>query len=135
MVETVPLHRATCACASPGKLYTYPDVVVVCGEPEFSDNRTDTITNPVLIIEVLTHSTAADDRGTKAAQYRKMESLQELVFVAQLEPSVEIYRKRLDEWVFTESAGLESTCRFESVNCELPLAGIYDRVTFTPGLL
>ena len=119
-----------------GSLYTYPDVVVVCGEPKFLDNRTDTITNPVLIIEVLSQSTEAYDRGAKATQYRKMESLRELVFVAQLEPSVEIYRKRSEnEWVLSESAGLESTCRFDSVDCELPLSGIYDRVTFTPGLL
>jgi Uma2 family endonuclease len=71
-----------------GKLYTYPDVVVLCGEPKFLDNRTDTVTNPVLIIEVLSESTEAYDRGTKATQYRKMESLQELVFVEQIEPRV-----------------------------------------------
>jgi Uma2 family endonuclease len=119
-----------------GKLYTYPDVVVVCGEPKFLDNRTDTIMNPVLIIEVLSQSTEAYDRGAKATQYRRMESLQELVFVAQIEPRIEIYRKRSEnEWVLSESAGLESTCRFESIDCELPLSGIYDRVTFTPGLL
>jgi Uma2 family endonuclease len=119
-----------------GKLYTYPDVVVVCGEPKFLDNRTDTVTNPVLIVEVLSPSSEAYDRGAKATQCRRMESLQELVFVAQIEPRVEIYRKRsANEWVLSESAGLESTCRFDSVDCELPLAGIYDRVTFTPGLL
>jgi len=62
--------------------------------------------------------------------------LRELVFVAQVEPRVEIYRKgSASEWVLSEAAGLESTCRFESVDCELPLAGIYDQVAFTPGLL
>jgi Uma2 family endonuclease len=119
-----------------GDLYTYPDVLVVCGEPKFHDNRTDTITNPVLIVEVLSQSTEAYDRGAKASQYRTMDSLRELVFVAQLEPRVEMYRKRpANEWVLSEAAGLESTCRFESVDCELPLAGIYDQVAFTPGLL
>ena len=119
-----------------GDLYTYPDVLMVCGKPQFHDNRTDTITNPVLIVEVLSQSTEAYDRGAKAIQYRTMESLRELVFVAQVEPRVEIYRKgSASEWVLSEAAGLESTCRFESVDCELPLAGIYDQVAFTPGLL
>jgi Uma2 family endonuclease len=113
-------------------LYTYPDVLVVCGEPKFLDNRLDTVTNPVLIVEVLSPSTEAYDRGTKAAQYRTMESLRELAFVTQTEARVEIYRKRAEnEWMLAESVGLESACRFESVECELPLAGIYDQVTFT----
>jgi len=119
-----------------GDLYTYPDVLVVCGEPKFHGNGSDTVANPVLIIEVLSPSTEAYDRGAKAIQYRTMESLRELVFVAQLEPRVEIYRKgSASEWVLSEAAGIESTCRFESVDCELPLAGIYDQVAFTPGLL
>jgi Uma2 family endonuclease len=89
-----------------------------------------------LIIEVLPPSTEAYDRGAKATQYRTMDSLRELVLVAQLEPRIEIYRKRsANEWVLTEAASLESTCRFESVDCELPLAGIYDQVAFTAGLL
>jgi Uma2 family endonuclease len=125
-----------------GKLYTYPDIVVVCGEPKFLDNRTDIVTNPVLIIEVLSQSTEAYDRGAKATQYRTMDSLRELVLVAQIEPRVEIYRKRpANEWVLTDVVGLDAMCRFESVDCELPLKGIYDQVTFTrnepraPGLL
>jgi Uma2 family endonuclease len=100
------------------------------------DNRTDIVTNPVMIIEVLSQSTEAYDRGAKARQYRTMDSLLELVLVAQMEPRVEIYRKRpANEWVLTDVAGLDAWCRFESVDCELPLAGIYDQVTFTPGLL
>jgi Uma2 family endonuclease len=119
-----------------GDLYTYPDVLVVCGEPLFHNNRTDIVTNPVLIIEVLSQSTEAYDRGAKATQYRTMESLRELVLVTQREPRVEIYRKLpANEWLLTDVAGLDSTCRFESVDCELPLKGIYDQVTFTPGLL
>jgi Uma2 family endonuclease len=115
-----------------GNLYTYPDILVVCGEPMFLDKRTDTVTNPVLIIEVLSPSTEAYDRGAKAAQYRTMESLRELALVTQTEARVEIYRKRAgNEWMLAESVGLESDCRFESVECELPLAGIYDQVTFT----
>src|SRR5258707_36170 len=62
---------------SPEGLYTYPDVVVVCGEPKFADDWTDTLLNPVLLIEVLSPSTEAYDRGFKSAQYRTLESLQE----------------------------------------------------------
>jgi Uma2 family endonuclease len=119
-----------------GRLYTYPDVVVVCGEPKFLDDRTDTVANPIMIVEVLSPSTEAYDRGAKASQYRTMESLKEFALVTQTEPRVEIFRTRgTNEWTFVESIGLESTCRFESVDCELPLAGIYDQVAFTPGLL
>ena len=125
-----------------GSMYTYPDVFVVCGEPKFLDNRTDIVTNLVMVIEVLSQSTEAYDRGAKSTQYRTMDSLRELVLVAQTEPRVEIYRKRTaNEWVLTDVAGLDAMCRFESVDCELPLIGIYDQVTFTldepraPGLL
>jgi Uma2 family endonuclease len=77
-----------------GGLYTYPDVLVVCGEPKFLDMRTDTITNPLLIVEVLSPWTEAYDRDAKAAHHRTMESLRELALVTQTDPRVEIYRRR-----------------------------------------
>jgi Uma2 family endonuclease len=64
-------------------LYTYPDVVVVCGEPRFDELRGDTLLNPTLIVEVLSSSTEAYDRGDKFAHYRRLDSLQEYVLVAQ----------------------------------------------------
>jgi Uma2 family endonuclease len=111
--------------------YTYPDVVVVCGEPKFPDARTDIVLNPMLIIEILSPSTERYDRGFKASHYRKMPSLRELVIVAQEEPSVEIYRRQpSNEWLLSEAVGLDSTCRFDSVECTIPTAHIYERVTF-----
>jgi Uma2 family endonuclease len=114
-----------------GGLYTYPDVVVVCGETRYRDNRRDTVLNPVLLIEVLSPSTEAYDRGFKAAQYRTLESLQEYALVSQSEPRVEVFRRSGNaEWVLTEFTGLEASARFRSVDCVIPLARIYDKVTF-----
>jgi Uma2 family endonuclease len=90
---------------SPEGLYTYPDIVVICGDPRFADDQNDTLLNPRLIIEVVSISTEAQDRGLKAAQYRKIESLQEHVLVSQWEPRVEIFRRHASEWALTEQEG------------------------------
>jgi Uma2 family endonuclease len=116
---------------APDGLYTYPDVVVVCGKTRYRDGHSDTILNPILLIEVLSPSTEAYDRGFKAAQYRTIESLQEYAFVSQSEPRVEIYRRgSANEWVLTEFIGLEASALFRSVECAIPLAKIYDKATF-----
>ena len=118
---------------SPDGLYTYPDVVVICGDPKFADDRSDTLLNPTLIVEVLSPSTEAYDRGFKSAQYRTLESLEEYVLVAQAEPRVEVFRRQPGgHWLLSEAVGLESVCRFESLECGVPLADIYDKVTFSP---
>jgi len=115
----------------PGGLYTYPDVVVVCNEPKYADDHRDTLLNPVLIIEVLSPSTEAYDRGFKSAQYRRLASLQECALVSQTEARIEIFRRRAEgDWFFSESAGLEAVCRLESVGCTLALAAVYENVTF-----
>ncbi len=112
-------------------LYTYPDIVVVCGEPRFVDGLADTLLNPILIIEVLSPSTEAYDRGFKFAQYRTLESLQEYALVSQSEPLVEIFRRQLSgDWLFSVSTGMEAVCRFDSVNCTVAMKDIYDKVTF-----
>lgn len=109
-----------------GGLYTYADVVVVCGPPKFVDGRGDTIVNPVLIVEVLSKSTEAHDRGLKFAQYRLIESLREYVLVSQTEPRVESFLRQPDgEWRFTEFLGLDSSCSLQSVDVTIPLAEIY----------
>jgi Uma2 family endonuclease len=111
-------------------LYTYPDVVVVCGEPVFADERNDTLLNPALIVEVLSRTTEAYDRGFKFAQYRMIESLQEYALVSQTEPRVELYRRQPSgDWLLSESVGMDAVCRLDSVNCAVALADVYDKVT------
>src|SRR5512141_3094593 len=87
-------------------LYTYPDIVVVCDPPQYGDGRHDTVLNPGLIVEVLSPSTEAYDRGFKFAQYRALESLQEYALVSQSEPRIEIFRRQPSgDWLLSESAG------------------------------
>jgi len=118
---------------SPDGLYTYPDVVVICGDPRFADDRRDTLLNPALIVEVLSPSTEAYDRGFKSAQYRTVESLEEYALVSQAEPRVEVFHRQPGgHWMLSEAVGLEAVCHFESLDCAIPLAEIYARVTFSP---
>jgi len=113
--------------------YTYPDIVVVCGEPKYVDNQLDTLINPTLLIEVLSPSTEGYDRGLKARQYRTIESLGEYAFVTPSEARVEIFRRQPSgDWLLSESAGLDAHCRFDSIGCSVALADIYAKVTFPP---
>lgn len=116
---------------SPEGLYAYPDIVVVCGEPKFADSVTDTLLNPILLIEVLSPSTEAYDRGFKSAQYRMLESLQEYALVSQAEPRVEVFRRQTGgHWLLSEFVGLEGVCVFESVEASVALSKVYDKVSF-----
>ena len=118
---------------SPTGLFTYPDVMVVCGQAQFDDSHLDTLLNPTLIVEVLSDSTEAYDRGRKFEHYRKLESLAEYVLITQHRPHVESYRRQPDQrWVFAESDGLDSSLPLDAIDCELALAEIYDKVEF-PG--
>jgi Uma2 family endonuclease len=118
---------------SPDGLYTYPDVIVVCGDPRFADGRLDTLVNPVLIAEVLSPSTEAYDRGFKSAQYRTVESLEEYALVSQTEPRVEVFRRQPGgHWLLSEAIGLDAICHFDSLDCAVPLSEIYAKVTFSP---
>jgi Uma2 family endonuclease len=110
-------------------LYTYPDVTVVCGEPEFEDPRRDTLMNPVLILDVLSPSTEAYDRGTKFAHYRKVHSLVEYLLVAQRECNIEQYvRQSSGPWLRSETRDLSGTLELHSIQCSIKLAEIYARV-------
>jgi len=116
---------------APTGLYTYPDIVIVCGEPQFVDSNLDTLLNPTVIIEVLSRSTEAHDRGQKFAQYRSLESLQEYVLISSLRVSVERYTRQLDwSWNYVAKAGPEDSMDLASVNCQLALADLYEKVDF-----
>lgn len=116
---------------SPQGLYAYPDVIVICGEPKLADRRNDILLNPTVIIEVLSPSTEAYDRGFKFHQYQLVESLQEYGLVSQTEARVEIFRRQPNgEWLLAESLGLDAVCHFKSIACEIALSAIYLKVDF-----
>lgn len=118
---------------SPDGLYTYPDVIVICGDPRFADDRRDTLMNPALIVEVLSPSTEAYDRGFKSAQYRTVESLEEYALVSQAEPRVEVFRRQPGgHWLLSEAVGLDAVCHFDCLDCAIPLSEIYAKVSFSP---
>ena len=116
---------------SPTGLYTYPDITVVCGKPEFEDAEVDTLLNPKVLVEVLSPSTADYDRGRKFTHYRRLPSLQEYVLISQDRPLVEHYvRQGQDEWLLTEQSSLQDTLVLPSIQCQLPLSEIYLKVRF-----
>lgn len=110
-------------------LFTYPDVMIVCGEPEIAGDSPDTISNPVVLIEVLSKATETYDRGEKFAAYRTIPSLIEYVTVAQDKVHVEQYTREADEqWLRSESKELCDCLRLRSVGIEVRLADIYERI-------
>jgi Uma2 family endonuclease len=116
---------------SPVGPLTYPDIMVVCGRPHFTDERPDTLTNPTVIIEVLSPTTEGDDRGRKFRHYRTIESLRECVLIAQDEYHVEHYiRAEHGWWRFNEATGRDGAIELSSIGCTLALADVYERVTF-----
>ena len=112
-------------------LYTYPDVVVVCEAPHFEDSHFDTLLNPTVLIEVLSPSTAAYDRGDKFASYQKLDSLREYVLISQGSVCVEHYLRQGQAWDLTEFRSLDDVFSLVSIGCELALQAIYAKVQFS----
>jgi Uma2 family endonuclease len=109
--------------------FYYPDVLVICGEPILYEKRNDTITNPILIVEVLSDNTEAKDRGEKMLAYRTLESLREYVLVSQSNAVVEQYIKNSEgNWIHKATIGSQSKVNFESIEVELAIEEIYQRV-------
>ncbi|MGH7453612.1 MAG: Uma2 family endonuclease [bacterium] len=111
-------------------LYTYPDIVVVCGKEQY--DHEDTLINPILIVEVLSESTEGYDRGKKFEHYRRIPSLREFLLIAQERCQIEQYFKQDNGiWgLIAESNDLQSVIKLPSINCELAVAEIYDKVEF-----
>jgi Uma2 family endonuclease len=111
--------------------YRYPDIAVVCGEPQFSDDSFDTLLNPTILIEVLSASTEKEDRGKKLREYRQIESLQEYLLISQESPQIERYlRQKGKDWLYSEVSGLESKIVLPSIEVTLELSDVYKKVTF-----
>ncbi len=115
------------------RLYSYPDVVALCGEPLWRDARRDNLLNPGLIIEVLSRSTAAYDRGEKFERYRRIDSFVEYVLIAQEKPHIEYFiRQPNNQWLLSEISGLAGKVHLDSIGCDLMLADVYDKVEAGP---
>jgi Uma2 family endonuclease len=109
--------------------YTYPDVVVACREEEFDDSEQDTLLNPAVIIEVLSESTEAYDRGKKFEQYQSIESLTEYLLVAQDPSRIEQYvRQNTREWRYSEYHNRDDVVRINVIGCEFVLKDVYAKV-------
>ncbi|MCG6942119.1 MAG: Uma2 family endonuclease [Thiohalocapsa sp.] len=107
----------------------YPDIMAVCGERTFHDQRRDIITNPTLIIEILSDSTEAYDRGDKFAHYRQLPSLKTYVLISQHRVAAELYVRQDDgRWLLSTYDSLADTVPLESVDASLALAEVYDKL-------
>lgn len=112
-------------------LRTYPDVVAVCGEPQFHPDDKNSLTNPTALIEVLSPKTETFDRGEKFAHFRRLESLQDYVLVSQDRMRVEHYARQPDgRWIFAELSEPSHRLDLMSVDCQIPLSEIYDKIRF-----
>jgi Uma2 family endonuclease len=113
--------------------YSYPDLTVICDEPVYDDdpNGNAILLNPTLIVEVLSPSTEAYDRGDKFTAYRELKSFSEYLLISQTRPLIEQYTKQNDgSWKFLAHQGIENIFRLETINCTLTLKDIYRRVNF-----
>ncbi len=116
-------------------LYTYPDLAVVCGKPAFADQTFDTLTNPVLLVEVLSPSTESYDRGKKFDHYRRIESLQQYVLVSTDRAHVDKFTRAGELWTFAAADGLGAELPLECVNCTLNLRDVYRNIEFPGAVL
>ena len=114
---------------SPTGLYTYPDIIVVCGAPMFADEQKDTLLNPTVLIEVLSESTEAYDRGKKFDHYRTLASVSDYLLISQDQRKIEHFVRQSDHrWLFSAHADLDDVVEIASIACTLPLRDVYDKV-------
>ena len=112
--------------------FVYPDVPVVCGERAFYEGRTDTITNPILLIEVLSPSTERRDRGEKFLFYKSLSSFKEYVLISQDKVYVEVFFKQVEDfWHYKTYSDINQEVVFQSIDVRIPLAEIYDNIVWT----
>jgi Uma2 family endonuclease len=113
-------------------MFSYPDLVVICGEPEYFDDRRTVVTNPKVIFEVLSPSTEATDRGEKFGRYERWNpTLSDYLLVSQDQPQVEHFTRQPDgKWLYARTTGLDAAVAVPSIGCSVKLTDIYDRVAF-----
>ncbi|QHT69702.1 Uma2 family endonuclease [Rhodocytophaga rosea] len=111
--------------------YVYPDAQVICGKVEYAEGRNDIVTNPLLVVEVLSDSTERYDRGKKFKKYQTLSSFKEYVLISQAEPLVETFvRQDENHWLYTFTEGMDSVVQFPSIGVAIAIADIYRKVEF-----
>lgn len=111
--------------------YLYPDAMIVCPPQQFAENRDDLIKNPTLVVEVLSSSTEAYDRGKKFALYRSLPSFKEYVLISQKEPMVEVFTKQDDKtWLYNVYQELETAIKLNTLERDIILSEVYQKVRF-----
>ena len=107
--------------------FVYPDVTVVCGQPQFEDNtKPDTLLNPTLLVEVLSASTKSHDRGDKFFLYRQLPTLQQYLLLDSQRVHAELHtRDAQSRWILTETTDLQAILLLDSISCQVPLADVY----------
>jgi len=113
--------------------YVYPDVMVVCGEIEKSDEESNALVNPVVIIEVLSKNTESYDRGDKFYIYRQIPSLKEYILIDQYKPQVEIYKRQSELWEISRISGLDQSFEISALGIRVDLKNIYEDINFYGG--
>ncbi len=131
-IRSGPLPRSP---KRPAGLYSYPDVVVICDEPEYLDEFKDVILNPKVIVEGLSESTEAFDRGLKFARYQKYNpTLTDYVLVSQDRPQIEHYhREKNGKWTYQIHEGRKAIVKLASIRCRLKAVDVYERIKFAGG--
>lgn len=111
--------------------YRYPDVAIVCDEPQFTDQKPDTLLNPTVLIEMLSPNTLSIDRSDKLWEYREISSLQAYLLVAQDTPRIElVVRQSDDTWLLSAMLGIQATLAIQTIGCTLKLQDVYAKVEF-----
>lgn len=115
------------------QIYTYPDLVAVCGERKFEDEARTILLNPTVIFEILSPSTEQYDRKDKFHHYRSLPSVREYVMITQNMPHLDHYVRQPDnKWLLTDVDGLDASLELVSINCVLKLSDVYEQVSFDP---
>lgn len=143
LLTTLRTALAATACSTlgsdmrlltPAGLLTYPDVMVICGTIDLVPERQDEVTNPVLLVEVLSDATRRYDRGEKLIFYKAIPALAEVLLVEPDRPAVEIHRRQADgTWVVVTHTSLDDSVSLPSINVSMPMRTIYHRTELVPG--
>jgi Uma2 family endonuclease len=119
----------------PSGLYSYPDIIVICDEPKFLDEHEDVLLNPKALVEVLSESTEAFDRGDKLLRFQKYNpSLTDYILIRQDRPQIENFRREKDgSWNYAIHEGMKAVVKIENIKCRLKATEVYKRVKFEAG--